>query len=151
MQVLVGYLSWLDTYYLIGICLGDGQRTNTIMTHVWKRLDYIFGFINNSIVNSEHSWEDLCMHSRFQQTCTPNKVEVWFSIQVLLCKSNQWRLENMKDKPNNNNIFYTIHLSYCTMLIEVAFMVCVVATRAICHLLELSPSPCKIIYMSVDE
>lgn len=138
---LIGLLSLIDMW------LREDQKANILKTDriTSSNIDNYF------TLNSEHSWEDLCMHSRFQQTCTPNKVEVWFSIQVLLCKSNQWRLENMKDKPNNNNIFYTIHLSYCTMLIEVAFMVCVIATRAICHLLELSPSPCKIIYMSVDE
>jgi hypothetical protein len=27
---------------LIGVCLGEDQRTNFIKIHVWKRLDYVF-------------------------------------------------------------------------------------------------------------
>lgn len=47
--------SWLDTCVLIGVWLGEEQRTNTIETRVWKRLDRVFRFLlasPHSIVNT---------------------------------------------------------------------------------------------------
>ena len=44
MQVLFAYFSWSDTYYLIGVWLDEDQRTNTIKTHVLKRLHYVLNF-----------------------------------------------------------------------------------------------------------
>ena len=35
--------TFLD-YVLMGVWLGEDQRTNTISTHVYKRLDYAFKF-----------------------------------------------------------------------------------------------------------
>jgi hypothetical protein len=43
-QLLFSYLSILDTYILLVYVLVRIKRTNTIKTHVQKRLDYIFKF-----------------------------------------------------------------------------------------------------------
>ena len=76
---------------------------------------------NYSTLNSEHNWEDLCIHLRNQQTHTSNNIpksgEIQFSNQflqmfhhrfanvawVLSCKSNEQKLENIKNDPNNNS------------------------------------------------
>ena len=57
--------------YLIGVWLGEDQRTNTLETHVLKRLDYGFHTlltIPHTIVNT--IWKDLCIQLRNQQPYT---------------------------------------------------------------------------------
>ena len=50
---------------LIDVRLGEDQRTNTIKTHIWKRLDYVSCFNNHSILNNEHNSKDLSTNMHF--------------------------------------------------------------------------------------
>jgi hypothetical protein len=40
--------------HLIGVYLGGDKRTNTIETHVYKGLDYVFNFYQLLSLNDEH-------------------------------------------------------------------------------------------------
>jgi hypothetical protein len=68
-------LKWLSFLIgpldLIGIWFGEDQRANIKKKeHVFIR-DWPTHLYNTcSTLNSEHNWEDLCIHSRSQQTCT---------------------------------------------------------------------------------
>jgi hypothetical protein len=54
--LLIGHL------HLLGVWLGKDQGMCTAKkTHISKRLDYIFKFINYSIPNNEQIWKDLCI------------------------------------------------------------------------------------------
>ena len=68
--MLFAYFSWSDTYYLIGVWLDEDQRTNTIKTHVLKRLHYVLNFyelLHTQVGNTIR--ENLCIQLRNQQTC----------------------------------------------------------------------------------
>jgi hypothetical protein len=75
--VLFGYFPLIGPLYLIGVWVGEDQRTNTIKTHhVYKRLDYDFKFYYLPCIqfNSEHDWEDLCIQLNNQQRCTTDNL-----------------------------------------------------------------------------
>jgi len=51
--------------------LGEDQRTTTYKDICFKKMELFSStFINNSTLNNEHNWQNLCNQWRNQQSCT---------------------------------------------------------------------------------
>ena len=67
---VIWLLFFVEYLHVIGVWLGEDQRTSTIKTHIEQRFTMWSNFINYSPLNSEDNWDDLCIQVRNRQTCT---------------------------------------------------------------------------------
>ena len=110
--------------YLIGVWLGEVQRTNILKTYVYRYWTRSSNSINYLTLNSEHTWEDLCFYLRNQQTCTStnhnwikrapifNPIFMILNHRFAYATQLQRRMTNKKNELNYTNIPWKImHMS----------------------------------------